>query len=198
MRTFIALDLPKEIIKEIQGIQKLLKKQSLFTGKFTESENLHLTLKFLGEIEEDRVEEVKKKLSEIKLDGFYCEIGEVGVFTKSFPEKRGFSGSQNLKIKKRFSDIKIIWIKLNGKGIFDLQNEIDSKLKDLFEPEERFMSHLTIARVKHVSSKRDLLDYLKSIKPKKSRFFCNKFYLKKSELKPEGPVYEDIGEYMLN
>jgi len=108
MRTFIALDLPKEIIKEIQGIQKILKQKSLFTGKFTESENLHLTLKFFGEIDETKVEEVKKRLSEIKMDGFYCEIGEVGVFTKSF--------------------IKIIWIKLNGKGIFNLQKEIDEKL----------------------------------------------------------------------
>ncbi|MBS3076102.1 RNA 2',3'-cyclic phosphodiesterase [Candidatus Pacearchaeota archaeon] len=178
MRTFIALDLPKEIIKEIQGIQKILKQKSLFTGKFTESENLHLTLKFFGEIDETKVEEVKKRLSEIKMDGFYCEIGEVGVFTKSF--------------------IKIIWIKLNGKGIFNLQKEIDEKLSGLLEPEERFMSHLTIARVKHVSSKKDLLDYLKSIKPKKSKFYCNRFYLKKSELKPEGPVYEYLAEYKLD
>ena len=121
---------------------------------------------------------MKKRLSEIKMDGFYCEIGEVGVFTKSF--------------------IKIIWIKLNGKGIFNLQKEIDEKLSGLLEPEERFMSHLTIARVKHVSSKKDLLDYLKSIKPKKSKFYCNRFYLKKSELKPEGPVYEYLAEYKLD
>jgi len=60
------------------------------------------------------------------------------------------------------------------------------------------MSHLTIARVKHVSSKKDLLDYLKSIKPKKSKFYCNRFYLKKSELKPEGPVYEYLAEYKLD
>lgn len=177
MRTFIALDLPREIIKEISGIQKILKKQSLLTGKFTEPENLHLTLKFLGEVDEEKVEAIKKNLSEIKMNGFYCEIGEVGVFTKQF--------------------IKIIWIKLNGKGIFDLQKKIDEKLKDLFEPEERFMSHLTIARVKHVSSKKDLLDYLKSIKPKKMKFYCDKFYLKKSELKANGPEYTDLEEYKL-
>jgi 2'-5' RNA ligase len=177
MRTFIALDLPREIIKEVQGIQKILKKKNLFTGKFTEIENLHLTLKFLGEISDEKSEEIKKRLKEIKSSGFYCEIGEVGVFTKQF--------------------IKIIWIKLNGKGIFNLQKEIDKKLSDLFEPEERFMSHLTIARVKHVSSKKDLLDYLKSVKPSKLKFYCNKFYLKKSELKPEGPEYEDLEEYEL-
>lgn len=177
MRTFIALDLPREIIKEISGIQKILKKQRLLTGNFTEPENLHLTLKFLGEVEDDKISEIKKRLSEIKLDSFDIEVGEVGVFTKQF--------------------VKIIWIKLNGKGIFDLQKEIDEKLSDLFEKEERFMSHITIARVKHVSSKKELLDYLKSIKPKKLKFYCDKFYLKKSELKANGPEYEGIAEYSL-
>ncbi len=137
-------------------------------------------------------------LKEIKLNSFQIEVGEVGVFTKSFPEKQGFSGPQNLKIKKRFLGIKIIWIKLNGKGIFNLQKEIDDKLKDLFEKEERFMSHLTIARVKHVSSKKDLLNYLKSIKPKKLKFFCDRFYLKKSELKANGPEYGDLESYKLS
>lgn len=197
MRTFIALDLPREAINEIKGIQKILKNKTLFTGKFTEPENLHLTLKFLGEVDENKIEEIKKRLKEIRLDGFYIEVGEVGVFTKHFPEKQGFSGPQNLKIKKRFLGIKIVWIKLNGRGIFQLQKEIDEKLADLFEEEERFMSHLTIARVKYVSDKKSFLEYLKSIKPKKIKFYCNKFYLKKSELKPEGPEYSDIKEYFL-
>ena len=178
MRTFIALELPKEIIDEIKKIQNLIKKQSLFTGKFTETENLHLTLKFLGEISEEQVEEVKKRLSEIKIEKeIFAEIGEVGVFSKSF--------------------IRIIWVKLNGKGIFDLQKQIDEKLKDIFPSEERFMSHITIARVKHTGNKKGLLDYLKSIKPKKLRFIVKSFLFKKSELLSEGPVYENIGEYSL-
>ena len=113
MRTFIALDLPREFIKEIQGIQKILKNKTLFTGKFTEPENLHLTLKFLGEVDEDKIEEVKKRLKEIRLDGFYIELGEIGVFSKSF--------------------IKIVWVKLNGKGVFNLQKEIDNGLKWMFK-----------------------------------------------------------------
>ena len=177
MRTFIALDLPREAINEIKGIQKILKNKTLFTGKFTEPENLHLTLKFLGEVDEDKIKEIKKRLKEIKIEGFYIEVGDVGVFTKSF--------------------IKIIWIKLNGKGIFQLQKEIDERLEDLSEKEKRFMGHITIARVKHVSDKKSFLEYLKSVKPKKIKFYCNKFYLKKSELKSEGPVYTDLEEYTL-
>ncbi len=177
MRAFIALDLGKECIDEIVKIQKLLKKRVLFNGKYVESENLHLTLKFLGDIDDNRIEEIKKKLSEIKIEEFDVELGEVGVFSKDF--------------------IKIIWAKLNGRGIFKLQKEIDEKLSYFFPKEERFMSHITIARVKNVGDKKGLIDYLKSIKPRKIKFRAKEFILRKSELLPEGPVYEDLEKYGL-
>lgn len=177
VRAFIALELPREVIDEINKIQKLIWKKTLFTGKLTESENLHLTFKFLGDIDDGKIKEVKKRLSEVKINDFYCEIGEVGVFSKNV--------------------IRIIWVKLNGGGIFKLQREIDEKLKGLFPIEERFMSHITIARVKKVGDKKGLIDYLASIKPKKLKFLAKNFVLKKSELLPEGPVYEDIEEYNL-
>lgn len=175
MRCFIALELNEEFKNEIKKIQELLRKKNLFNGKFTEIENLHLTLKFLGEIEDDKVEEVKKKLGEIKLESFIAEAGEIGVFSENF--------------------IKIIWIHL--KGAEKLQKEIDKKLKSLFEPEARFMSHITIVRVKSVNDKKALLDYLESVKPKKVKFKVEKFSLMKSELFPEGPVYGALEEYSL-
>jgi 2'-5' RNA ligase len=103
MRAFIALDLPREAINQIEETQKMLAKKNIFRGKFTESENLHLTLKFLGEIEEEKAEEVKRRLAEIKMGEFEARLGEVGVFSKKF--------------------IKIIWIKLSGGGVFSLQKE---------------------------------------------------------------------------
>lgn len=176
MRCFIALELPREAINSIKELQKLIEKQNIFTGKFTEPENLHLTLKFLGEIFEEQIEEVKKRLNEIKFKEFEAGLGEIGIFSKKF--------------------IKIIWIKLDGKGVFELQRLIDEKLKDLFKSEERFMSHITIARVKNVPDRKRFLEYIKNIKPKKIKFPVDKFFLKKSELKPEGPVYEDLGTYI--
>jgi len=128
MRVFIAINLPEVIKEECVGIQKELEKKDLFRGKFTEKENLHLTLKFLGEIDKEDLERIKEKLKEIKFKEFELELGEIGVFSPKF--------------------IKIIWLELIGEGIFSLQKEIDNCLLELFERERRFMSHLTIARVK--------------------------------------------------
>ena len=55
-RAFIAIEFPDEVVKEIARVQELVSKIK-FTGKLTELENLHLTLKFLGEISEEKVEE---------------------------------------------------------------------------------------------------------------------------------------------
>jgi len=176
-RCFIALDLPREAENEIKGIQNKIKKQNLLIGKFTEPENLHLTLKFLGEIDEEIIDKAKKRLHDIKIQEFEASLGECGIFSQKF--------------------IKIVWIKLEGKGIWELQKKIDESLKDLFAPEERFMSHITLARVKKVPDRKKLIEYIKNIKPKNLKFLVNEFFLKKSILQPEGPVYEDIERYLL-
>ncbi|MFA5259478.1 MAG: RNA 2',3'-cyclic phosphodiesterase [Candidatus Pacearchaeota archaeon] len=175
LRCFIAIDLSRECRQEIKKIQDLLKKNNLFLGRFTEPENLHLTLKFLGGISEEQILEVKKRLNEIKMPELHCEIGEIGVFSKSLA--------------------KIIWVRLNGKGIFELQKQIDQKLLGLFEKEKRFMSHITIARVKNVPDKPSFFEYFRSIRPKPIKFSVKSFVLKKSELFLEGPTYTDLEEF---
>lgn len=169
IRCFIALELPREAINKIEEMQNLIKKKKFFFGKFTESENLHLTLKFLGEIEEEKVEEIKKKLSKIKFKEFEASLGELGVFINRYNS--------------------ILWIKLNGQGIWDLQKQIDKNLEGLFEKENRFMGHITIARMKKILNKKEFLKYVKNIKFEKIKFHIGNFFLKASELKPNGPVY---------
>ena len=60
MRCFLAIDLPEEFKEELLIIEKEI--QPFLSGNFIESKNMHLTLKFLGEIDENRLKEIIKKL----------------------------------------------------------------------------------------------------------------------------------------
>lgn len=172
MRAFIAVDFPENIKKEIKKVQDKLPE---YKGKGTELENLHLTLKFLGEIDEGKVEEIKRRLKEINLKKFESEIDSLGVFSEKF--------------------IKIIWLHLTN--CEKLQEEIDEKLKGLLEKEKRFMSHLTIARVKNIKNKKEFLEKLGKIKFLGIKFLVDSFALKKSTLTSSKPIYENLLEVKL-
>lgn len=178
VRAFIAVDFPSEVVKEIARIQGILGLQK-FTGKTTELENLHLTLKFLGEIDAGKVEEVRKVLREIKLSGFEARLAESGTFNH-----RGIPS--------------IVWVKVGGQGIFDLQAAVDKALEKVgFKKEKGFMSHLTLARVKYVKAKKEFNEYVRRIKVKDVKFNVGHFRLMKSELRPMGPIYTVVEEFSL-
>lgn len=173
IRAFISIDIPKNIQEEIRKIHEKLPE---FKGKFTETENLHLTLKFLGDIDEEILPGVKRRLKEINFKSFETRISEIGVFSPEY--------------------VKIIWIKLDN--CEELQKAVDEKLSGVFEREKRFMGHVTIARVKFIKNKNEFLEGIKKIKiPSGLKFTVKSFKLKKSTLAPEGPVYETLEEYTL-
>ena len=174
-RVFVAVDFPDSIIKEVARVQEVLGNLK-FDGKMTELENLHLTLKFLGEIDDNKLEEAKRKLSEIKFNKFEARLDGIGTFN--------YNGNP-----------RIVWIKIGGKGIFELQRKVDNALTGLFKPEERFMSHTTIARIKYVKDKNGFNKHIKGIKLRDVKFEIDKFKLKESELKELGPVYRDVEVY---
>ncbi len=176
IRAFICIDFPNNIVKEITRIQSLVSKKH-FTGKLTEPENLHLTLKFLGEIDKEKLEFVKSSLEKIKHPSLELRLSCCGIF--SFKKKP-----------------RIVWVKLS-ENVFSLQEKIDSALTSLFPKEKRFMSHVTIARVKYVADKISFKNYVSKISPKRIRFSVDRFNLKSSSLSSLGPVYELISSYQL-
>lgn len=176
IRCFVAIELPKNLCNEILRIQKFLKKKTHFTGKITEFDNLHLTLKFLGEIEEKNLVEIIERLKVIKWDSFKAYPSDLGIFYHK-------------------KDPRIVWIRLGGKGVMELQKKIDSLLDGMYEPEGRFMSHITIARIKHVKDKEKFVEHISNVKSKNFEFNVNEIYLKKSELYKEGPIYSDIMKF---
>ena len=107
IRAFISVDIPDKIKKYIIKIQNSLPE---FTGKKTEQENLHLTLKFLGEIDEKMLKKVKDRLNKIKFNKFESILGETGFFDN---QKYG-----------------VIWIFLSNCN--ELQKQIDNVLEGSF------------------------------------------------------------------
>jgi RNA 2',3'-cyclic 3'-phosphodiesterase len=177
-RCFIALELPSSIISEILELQETLKKQDLIIGKFTETENIHLTLKFLGSISDGEIEQTKRKLREVKMNKFEASLGETGVFSEEF--------------------VRIVWVTLDGQEVLDLQKKIDTNLANLFSPEDVFMSHITLARVKNVKDKIKLINFANKMKVNKIKGQIKSFALMKSILKPSGAEYEVIERYNLS
>ncbi len=172
-RCFISIEFDDNLKEQISKIQDKLPE---FIGKKTEIKNIHLTLKFLGEIEEEKINLVKEKLKEVKLKSFFAEIDFLGVFSEKF--------------------VKIIWLNINNCDA--LQKQIDEKLKNIFEKEQRFQGHITIARVKKIKDKKKFLEEFKKINFEKIQFKVDKFHLKESVLTKKGPEYKNIGIFYLD
>ena len=174
MRLFIAIDIPEEIKKQIDEI----KPQLNIDGKanFMDTEKIHLTLKFLGEVPESQTDEIKEKLSAIKFKPFEAETKNLGVFPNE-------------------NYIKVVWLGLKDSSkSASLKKQIDLALPE-FRDNHEFHTHLTIARVKFIKNKEEFVKSLKSIKIQPKTFNIEKFKLYKSTLTPEGPVYEELGVF---
>ena len=179
MRAFIAIDFPDEIVKEIARVQGVLGNYK-FTGKVTELENLHLTLKFLGEVEEKKVEKIMERLRGMRFGEFEAKLAEIGTFSYDLNPR-------------------IVWVKVGGRGVFEMQKKIDEMMeKEGFAREERFMSHTTIARIKYAKDKKGFIEYVKNLGVKEVDFSVRSFKLMKSELREMGPVYTLLEEFILS
>ncbi|MHA1754509.1 MAG: RNA 2',3'-cyclic phosphodiesterase [Candidatus Odinarchaeia archaeon] len=181
LRTFISIDLEdEEIIKKILSYQKEL--SNLAKIKFVEGFNLHFTLKFLGEIEENIVEEVKTQLGKIVFNSFNVSLRGLGCFKPSYP--------------------RVIWVGVErgAEEIIELMNKINSVLMKIgFKKDaKKLIPHLTIGRVKYVTNRKELISKLESYKSVEfGEFKVGKFKFKKSTLTAKGPIYDVIKEFIL-
>ncbi len=176
MRTFIAIEMPEEIKKILLDAQKQINTEK---AKIRPAKAFHLTLKFLGEIEEKKIDEIKSALKAIRFKQFKTALTEIGVFPNE-------------------SYIRVVWAGLDDSenNIINLQKEVDSKMENLgFKKDTRFHPHVTLARVKFVKDKQDFIKSLKEIKIEKKAFKVSEFKLIKSILTPEGPIYEDLAVF---
>ncbi len=180
MRAFVSIELPENIRSNIFKSFRGLKKSGFLFGNFTRKENLHLTLKFLGNLSKHQIEKVEKALSSINFRKFPVETGEVGFF----PDEK----------KPR-----ILWIKLVANDIEELKSILEEKLEEAGIPKDErdFSSHVTIARIKKIKNRAGFFQKLKEVTPSKMFFIAEQFSLVKSVLTPKGPRYSVLRDFNL-
>lgn len=168
IRAFIAIDVPefKAILKFQEELAKLGKM------KLVEPENLHFTLKFLGDIEEDLTGKIKTNIETFKYPTFQVTLRGCGAFPS-------------------MDYIKIVWIGTDESPIRQMSEQIDEKLRLLdFKTEKEHVPHLTVARVKNKIADRSIFEKYRNTEFGTFKAECIK--LKKSALTDEGPIYKDI------
>ncbi|MCX5707048.1 MAG: RNA 2',3'-cyclic phosphodiesterase [Candidatus Omnitrophica bacterium] len=186
MRSFIAIGLPKEIQASLKLLQDKLKKSGADL-KLVKPENIHLTLKFLGEIDENKLTKISPILETLLQNktAFQIKLSSLGTFPK-------------------INSPRVVWVgmALGEQEVKIIAGELEEKLEKIGIPKEDkpFSSHITIARVKSGLNKEKLVqaindlgkDYTQSLE-----FTAEKITLFKSTLMPTGPIYEVLKEINL-
>jgi 2'-5' RNA ligase len=180
MRLFIAIEIPEEIKKQMAEAQRRLQGIGV-DASWTRSEGIHLTLKFLGEIPESKVPEIMSALTGAAggLGRLRFEVAGVGVF----PNPR---------------NARVVWVGVSGdiEKLTGLQAAVEDAMARLgMKREERkFTPHLTLGRIKYIRSQKSWLGALEELKDiRLPGFEVTSVHLMKSELKPAGAVYTEMG-----
>jgi len=177
-RLFIAVEVPPLVIKELQRIEHELKRAHLFKGTYINPLHAHITLKFLGEVDEQLIPVIHERLLNIKYELMYAKLGKLDFFTS----------------KKNIP--RLIYCSVICPELITLAQQIDQELADLIEPEQRsFTNHLTLARIKHVDNYDDLIKFIESYSVESIQFDIDSFFLKESVLTPKGPSYSIVQIY---
>ncbi len=178
MRAFIALeindDAVKKKIEDIKGVFSRVEGKL----KFVERENVHITLKFLGDITEETARDIYKVIQEldtIPAGGFDVAVHGLGTFDK-----------------------RVLWCGLEDPGDIirityqALESKLESSL-NIPREKKKFQNHVTLARVKFLKNTKSFMDLVaEHADTDFGRQHVDAIHLKKSLLTPRGPIYSDL------
>ncbi|MEM4259622.1 MAG: RNA 2',3'-cyclic phosphodiesterase [Candidatus Woesearchaeota archaeon] len=171
MRLFIAIDLPDEVKDYLFNLQNSIRHLKI---SFVKRENMHSTLKFLGE---QQPEKIIERLNMVMFDNFSLELSSINFF----PNKK---------------NPRILWVGFKEDKTKKLQKDIDNCLKDIIPLEKKYHAHITLARIRFLDDKikNSLIEFSKT-KIKPLNFNVDHFTLYSSKLTITGPIYEKVKEF---
>lgn len=179
IRSFIAVDIPNEIKNKIAEIQMELQ-QILPKVSWVKPSNIHLTLKFLGDVTPEQIPSIEEAIHDaVKgLQPFDIKIGGIRAF-------------------KNLSQPKVLWINIATEptSIIQLAENLDSSLNCLSFPKEsrKFTPHLTIARIRNHINLTKFVSYFDAYnKMDYVPIHIKQLSLIKSQLASEGAIYTKL------
>lgn len=187
IRAFIAIELPEEVKAQLRKLQEKLKVGKEEAVKWAEPEGIHLTLKFLGNITREKIEELSRTISPV--------VREVRPFTLQ-PE--GLGAFPNLRTPR------VVWVGVSGdlEVLLALQEQLEQALSKLgFKREKGFSPHLTLGRVREKAPHRirELLgrEIGELEVPEMAHFRVTNISLMRSTLTPSGALYTRLSSFAL-
>jgi len=179
MRCFISITLPEEIKRGMTAIQGRLRASGADVS-WTRPEGMHLTLKFLGEVEEKILPEMEAALNAAVRgrSSFFLKVSGIG----TFPDMRR---------------PRVIWIALkeHGNNLIRLQRGVEEKFNEIGFPQEDrdFTPHITLGRIRSQKNVEKLLSLIEKEKDVElNGFDASCVHLMQSQLKPTGAVYTEL------
>jgi len=178
VRAFLALEIPDEIKEKLMEVEGSVGRSGADV-KLVEKENLHVTMKFLGDVTPDTIEKVVGAMESVKESRFPMEVKGTGVFP-------------NPRIPR------VVWVGV-GKGsdrVTAVFRYLDTEIAKLgFRTEREFTPHITIGRVRSPAGRDELLRALDGFKKKVfGTTVVDRIVLKRSVLTPSSPIYSNIRE----
>ncbi len=180
IRSFIGVEIQNPgLIAKLEEVQRELMSWGADLRP-VERENLHITMRFLGDIPEPVVEQVIQLVEKLSFEPFSASLHGVGVFPKiAFP--------------------RVIWIGVErGLGnLVEIYQHLEEELRELgFRPEpEAYTPHVTLFRVRSRRGRAPLIEALtQHHQTDLGEFEVRTIQLKRSVLTPTGPIYSTLGE----
>ena len=191
MRVFIAIDIDEQIRETLGDLQQQLQSKARLENvkkgdvKWVNPENVHLTLKFLGEIKDQQIVEVCDIVKDVagRHGSFDIDVESVGHF-----------GGRSARV---------LWVGAGqgNKNLLELQKDLDSQLARAGWPEEtrEFAGHLTLCRVRNPRAGVILAQISQDYEDiKLGVISADSVPVYQSRLTPAGPVYILLGNYKLS
>ncbi len=183
LRLFVAVNLSAEIRERLVAAQEHLRRARADVS-WVRPENIHITLKFLGETAEERVEAIRRALHAVASEhaAFRLAVAGVGTFGGRVP--------------------RVVWIGVTegAEPLTALAGHVESSLADLGFPREKrgFTAHLTLGRVRSGKNVGELAAAIREIQEERfGAVAADAFELIQSRLHPSGSVYTTLDRFVL-